>query len=82
MLESIMASLIANIIWDEIKVENLDKKLDSIQETIIDKNNTDPKKTPPHVCSQVSESRIEENIKILSDKECCINEIKENGPTR
>ena len=34
-----MASLIANIIWDEIKVENLDKKLDSIQETIIDKNN-------------------------------------------
>ena len=39
MLESIMASLIANIIWDEIKVKNLDKKLDSIQETIIDKNN-------------------------------------------
>ena len=39
MLESIMASLIAKIIWDEIKVENLDKKLDSIQETIIDKNN-------------------------------------------
>ena len=39
MLESIMASLIANIIWDEIKIENLDKKLDSIQETIIDKNN-------------------------------------------
>tara|TARA_B100000513_G_scaffold178547_1_gene96244 strand:- start:204 stop:341 length:138 start_codon:yes stop_codon:yes gene_type:complete len=34
-----MASLIANIIWDEIKIENLDKKLDSIQETIIDKNN-------------------------------------------
>ena len=39
MLESIMASLIANIIWDEIKIENLDKKLESIQETIIDKNN-------------------------------------------
>ena len=39
MLESIKASLIANIIWDEIKIENLDKKLDSIQETIIDKNN-------------------------------------------
>ena len=39
MLESIMASLIANIIWDEIKIENLDKKLDTIQETIIDKNN-------------------------------------------
>jgi len=39
MLESIMASLIANIIWDEIKIENLDKKLDFIQETIIDKNN-------------------------------------------
>ena len=39
MLESIMASLIANIIRDEIKIENLDKKLDSIQETIIDKNN-------------------------------------------
>ena len=38
MLESIMASLIANIIWDEIKIENLDKKLDSIQQTIIDKN--------------------------------------------
>ena len=39
MLESIMASLIANIIWDEIKIENLDKKIDSIQETIIDNNN-------------------------------------------
>ena len=39
MVETIMASLIGNIIWDEIKIENLDKKLDSIQETIIDKNN-------------------------------------------
>ena len=47
MLESIMASLIANIIWDEIKIENLDKKLDSIQETIIDKNK-DVK--PSHNC--------------------------------
>ena len=29
MLESIMASLIANIIWDEIKIEKLDKFLNS-----------------------------------------------------
>ena len=39
MLESILASLIANMLWDEMKVNKLEKKLDSIQETIIDKNN-------------------------------------------
>ena len=39
MLESIFASLIANMLWDEMKVNKLEKKLDSIQETIIDKNN-------------------------------------------
>ena len=39
MLESIMASLIANMLWDEIKVNKIEKKLESIQETIIDKNN-------------------------------------------
>ena len=39
MLESIFASLIANMLWDEIKVNKIEKKLESIQETIIDKNN-------------------------------------------
>ena len=39
MLESIFASLIANMLWDEMKVDKLEKKLESIQETIIDKNN-------------------------------------------
>ena len=27
------------MLWDEMKVNKLEKKLDSIQETIIDKNN-------------------------------------------
>ena len=39
MLESIFASLIANMLWDEMKVNKIEKKLESIQETIIDKNN-------------------------------------------
>ena len=39
MLESIFASLIANMLWDEIKVNKIEKKLESIQETIIDNNN-------------------------------------------
>ena len=39
MLESIFASLIANMLWEEMKVNKLEKKLDTIQETIIDKNN-------------------------------------------
>ena len=39
MLESIFASLIANMLWDEMKVNKLEKKLDLIQETVIDNNN-------------------------------------------
>tara|TARA_B100000242_G_scaffold52393_1_gene31340 strand:+ start:98 stop:250 length:153 start_codon:yes stop_codon:yes gene_type:complete len=39
MLESIFASLVANMLWDEMKVNKIEKKLESIQETIIDKNN-------------------------------------------
>ena len=39
MLESIFASLIANMLWDEMKINKIEKKLESIQETIIDKNN-------------------------------------------
>lgn len=39
MLESIFASLVANMLWDEMKVNTIEKKLESIQETIIDKNN-------------------------------------------
>tara|TARA_B100000035_G_scaffold201705_1_gene172533 strand:- start:682 stop:834 length:153 start_codon:yes stop_codon:yes gene_type:complete len=39
MLESILASLIANMLWDEMKVNKLEKKLDLIQETVIDNNN-------------------------------------------
>jgi|TARA_Y100000022_G_C12917562_1_gene225681 hypothetical protein len=39
MLESIFASLIANMLWDEMKVDKLEKKLESIQEIVIDNNN-------------------------------------------
>ena len=39
MLESIFASLIANVLWDEMKVDKLEKKLESIQEIVIDNNN-------------------------------------------
>jgi|TARA_B100000035_G_C20805143_1_gene467343 hypothetical protein len=39
MLESIFASLVANMLWDEMKVDKLEKKLESIQEIVIDNNN-------------------------------------------
>ena len=39
MLESIFASLIAKMLWDEMKVDKLEKKLESIQEIVIDNNN-------------------------------------------
>ena len=38
MLESIMASLIANIIWDEMKVNKIEKKLEAIEEVVIHNN--------------------------------------------
>ena len=38
MLESIMASLIANILWDEIKVNKIEKKLEVIEEVVIHNN--------------------------------------------
>ena len=38
MLESIVASLIANILWDEIKVNKIEKKLEVIQEVVIHNN--------------------------------------------
>ena len=43
MLESIFASLIANMLWDEMKVDKLEKKLESIQEIVIDNNNNEIK---------------------------------------
>jgi|TARA_B100000214_G_scaffold299490_1_gene229669 hypothetical protein len=39
MLESIFASLIANMLWDEMKTDKIEKKLESIEETIIDNSN-------------------------------------------
>ena len=39
MLESILASLIANMLWDEMKTDKIEKKLESIEETIIDNSN-------------------------------------------
>ena len=39
MFESIFASLVANMLWDEMKVDKLEKKLESIQEIVIDNNN-------------------------------------------
>ena len=38
MLESIMASLIANMLWDEIKVNKIKKKLEVIEEVVIHNN--------------------------------------------
>ena len=38
MLESIMASLIANILWDEIKFNKIEKKLEVIEEVVIHSN--------------------------------------------
>tara|TARA_B100000683_G_scaffold261258_1_gene286967 strand:+ start:451 stop:603 length:153 start_codon:yes stop_codon:yes gene_type:complete len=39
MIESIFASLIANMLWDEMKINKIEKKLESIHETVIDNNN-------------------------------------------
>ena len=39
MLESIFASLIANMLWDEMKTDKIQKKLESVEETIIDNSN-------------------------------------------
>ena len=39
MFESIVASLIANMLWDEIKVNKIEKKLEVIEEVIIHNNN-------------------------------------------
>ena len=38
MFESIVASLIANMLWDEIKVNKIEKKLEVIEEVIIHNN--------------------------------------------
>ena len=38
MFESIVASLIANILWDEIKVNKIEKKLEVIEEVVIHNN--------------------------------------------
>ena len=38
MLESIMASLIANMLWDEIKVDKIEKKLEVIEKAVIHNN--------------------------------------------
>lgn len=38
MLESVMASLLAHIIWDGIKVNKIEKKLEVIEKTIIHNN--------------------------------------------
>jgi hypothetical protein len=38
MIESIVASLIANMLWDEIKVNKIEKKLEVIEEVIIHNN--------------------------------------------
>ena len=39
MLESIFASLIANMLWDHMKTDKIEKKLESVEETIIDNSN-------------------------------------------
>tara|TARA_B100000683_G_scaffold155557_1_gene150341 strand:- start:1551 stop:1700 length:150 start_codon:yes stop_codon:yes gene_type:complete len=36
--ESIVASLIANMLWDEIKVNKIEKKLEVIEEVVIHNN--------------------------------------------
>ena len=38
MFESIVASLIANMLWDEIKVNKIEKKLEVIEEVVIHNN--------------------------------------------
>ena len=38
MIESIVASLIANMLWDEIKVNKIEKKLEEIEEVVIHNN--------------------------------------------
>ena len=38
MFESIVASLIANMLWDEKKVNKIEKKLEVIEEVVIHNN--------------------------------------------
>ena len=38
MFESIVASLIANMLWDKIKVNKIEKKLEVIEEVVIHNN--------------------------------------------
>ena len=38
MIESVVASLIANMLWDEIKVNKIEKKLEVIEEVVIHNN--------------------------------------------
>ena len=38
MFESIVASLIANMLWDEIKVNKIENKLEVIEEAVIHNN--------------------------------------------
>ena len=38
MFESIVASLIANMLWDEIKINKIEKKLEVIEEVVIHNN--------------------------------------------
>ena len=38
MFESIVASLIANMLWDEIKVNKIKKKLEVIEEVVVYNN--------------------------------------------
>ena len=38
MIESIVASLIANMLWDEIKVNKIEKKLEVIEEVVVYNN--------------------------------------------
>tara|TARA_B100000989_G_C19507458_1_gene457167 strand:+ start:724 stop:876 length:153 start_codon:yes stop_codon:yes gene_type:complete len=38
MLESVVASLIANILWDGIKSNKVEKKLEVIEKVVIDNN--------------------------------------------
>ena len=38
MIESVVASLIANMLWDEIKNNKVEKKLEVIEKVVIDNN--------------------------------------------
>ena len=38
MFESIVASLIANMLWDEIKINKIEKKLEVIEEVVVYNN--------------------------------------------